>query len=295
MLGLLCDKLVSVTLLALNLLAPVEVHVDRDRAYAPGRGHEADIYRPNAPGPSPVVVFLYGGGWRTGSKADVAYVGAALARRGLVVVIPEYRHVPAVGLWDILADNAAAVAWSIAHASEFGGDPHRVVVAGHSSGAWAAAMLGLDGTWLARAGARPGDLAGIVGLAGPYTTAALTDPQDRQVFSGAGPGMEPINHAAGHHPALLLLTGAEDRDVRPSGTIALANRLRADGDPQQMHIYAGLGHGQIVRSLSFPLSLQAPTADDIARFVTGAQAEPEAAPRPDGTPGAVSSTAAGVP
>ncbi|MCJ2090889.1 alpha/beta hydrolase [Methylobacterium sp. E-005] len=274
MFGLLCDKIVSATLVVLNLLAPVEVHVDADRAYAAGGGHLADIYRPDAPGPSPVMVFLYGGGWRTGSKASVAYVGAAFARRGFVVVIPEFRHFPAASLSDILADNAAAVAWAIGHATEFGGDPHRVVVAGHSSGAWAAAMLGLDATWLKQAGSRPEDLAGIVGLAGPYASAALTDPLDKQVFSGVDPTMQPINHAAGRHPSLLLLTGAEDRDVQPSATVALADRLQAGADPAQTHIYPGLGHGQIVRSLSFPFSGQAPTADDIARFVAGAHTGP---------------------
>ncbi|WP_342109510.1 alpha/beta hydrolase [Methylobacterium sp. SI9] len=274
MLGLLCDKLVSATLLVLNLLAPVEVHVDTNRAYAAGTGHQADVYRPTGPGPSPVLVFLYGGGWRNGSKEDVAYVGAALARKGFVVVIPEYRHFPAASLTDILSDNAAAVAWTIGHASEFGGDPRRVVVAGHSSGAWAAAMLGLDARWLTQAGSSPADLAGIVGLAGPYATSALTDPLDRQVFSGADPALQPINHVASRHPALLLLTGAEDRDVRPSGTVALANRLEDGADPPQTHVYPGLGHGQLVRSLSFPFSVQAPTADDIARFAIGAHAEP---------------------
>ena len=275
MLATLFDKLVGATLVVLNLLAPVEVHVDTNRAYAAGHEHQADIYRPNGSGPSPVLVFLYGGGWRSGSKEDVAYVGAAFARRGFVVVIPEYRHFPAASLSDILADNAAAVAWAIGHASEFGGDPHRVVVAGHSSGAWAAAMLGLDATWLERAGSSPEDLAGIVGLAGPYATSALTDPLDKQVFTGADPAMQPINHAdAGRHPALLLLSGAEDQDVRPTGTIALADRLQASEQPPQTHIYPGLGHGQIVRSLSFPFSAQATTADDIARFAAGARTGP---------------------
>lgn len=274
MLATLIDKLVGATLVVLNLLAPVEVHVDTNRGYAAGSEHQADIYRPNGSGPSPVLIFLYGGGWRTGSKADVAYVGAAFARRGFVVVIPEFRHFPAASLSDILADNAAAVAWVIGHASEFGGDPHRVVVAGHSSGAWAAAMLGLDATWLKRAGSSPEDLAGIVGLAGPYAISALTDPQDKQVFAGADPAMQPINHAAGRHPALLLLTGAEDQDVRPTGTLALADRLKAGEDTPQTHVYPGLGHGQIVRSLSFPFSVQAPTADDIARFAAGVRTGP---------------------
>ncbi len=113
--------------------------------------HVADVYQPNSDGPHPVVVFFYGGGWRTGSKEGVAFLGAALARQGFVTVIPEFRHFPDGSLSDILTDSANAVAWTIAHADTFGGDPKRVVVAGHSSGAWAAAMLGLDGTWLEHA------------------------------------------------------------------------------------------------------------------------------------------------
>lgn len=272
MLSLLSDKIVSMTLLVLNLLAPIEVRVQKGLAYAEGSPHRADVYRSNASGPAPVVVFLYGGGWRNGAKEEVAYVGAALARRGFVAVIPEFRHFPAASLSDILADSAAAVAWTIAHAAEFGGDPHRVVVAGHSSGAWAAAMLGLDGTWLAHAGSSPDALAGIVGLAGPYAVSTLTDPLDEQVFAGADPALQPINHAAGRHPALLLLAGADDRDVKPSGTVALADRLQAAGGHQQMHIYAGLGHAQIAWSLSFPFSLRSTVADDIERFVDGARA-----------------------
>ena len=272
MLSLVSETAVSLTLLILNLLAPVEVQVDKGRAYAAGESHQADIYRPSGPGPHPVVVFLYGGGWRSGSKEDVAYVGAAFARRGFVTVIPEYRHVPAASLPDILNDNAAAVAWTLAHAAEFAGDPHRVVIVGHSSGAWAAAMLGLDAAWLERAGTSPEALAGIVGLSGPYAVAALTDPQDRQVFAGSDRALQPINHAAGPHPAMLLLTGAADRDVKPSGTVALAEKLQRSAGTQQVRIYPGLGHGDMVEALSVPFSLHASVAKDICRFVDAARA-----------------------
>jgi acetyl esterase/lipase len=274
MLSYLYERLVGATLVALNLLAPLEVRVQTDLAYAAGSVHRADVYRPNAEGPHPVLVFLYGGGWRSGSKDDFAYVGAALARRGIVTVIPDYRHVPAASLSDILTDNAAAVAWTIAHAPALGGDPRRVVVAGHSSGAWAAAMLGLDATWLDHAGSSPDALAGIVGLSGPYTVSALTEPQDLQVFAGSDPGLQPINHAAGRHPAVALLTGVADLDVRPSGTFALASRLRAAAAEPEIHVYPGLGHAQTAWAISFPFSLQAPVADDIERFVDGARAGP---------------------
>lgn len=274
MLSLVSEAAVSLTLLILNLLAPLDVRVDKGHAYAAGAFHQADIYRPNAPGPHPVVVFLYGGGWRSGSKEDVAYVGAAFARRGFVTVIPDYRHVPAAGLPDILDDNAAAVAWTLRHATEFAGDPHRVVVVGHSSGAWAAAMLGLDAAWLARAGTSPDALAGVVGLSGPYSVDALTDPRDRQVFAGSDRALQPINHATGPHPAMLLLTGDADRDVRPSGTVALVDKLRRSPGTQRMRIYPGLGHGDMVEALSVPFSLHASVARDVRRFIDAVRAAP---------------------
>lgn len=274
MLSYLGDQIIGLTLAVLNALAPLEVHVQTGVAYAEGTQHRADIYRSTVSGARPVVVFLYGGGWRTGSKNEVAYVGAALARRGFVAVIPEYRHVPAVGLADILADNAAAVAWTLAHAAEFGGDARRVVVAGHSSGAWAAAMLGLDPTWLEHAGSSPTKLAGIVGLAGPYASSALTQPLDRQVFAGSDPTLQPINHAAGQHPAMLLLTGAADLDVNPSGTLALARELQAYDGQQTTKVYDGLGHGQLIHAMSFPFDLSRSVADDVAQFVAAAHADP---------------------
>lgn len=254
----------------LNALAPVSADVERDVAYAPGPSHLADVYRPSTGEGCPVVVFLYGGGWRTGSKEGVASVGAALARNGFVAVVPEYRHFPEVGLPDILADNAAAVAWAIAHAPAFGGDPRRVVVAGHSSGAWAAAMLALDATWLERAGTRPDALAGMIGLAGPYAVSTLTDRADQEVFAGAGPEMEPINDRPERHPPMLLLTGADDADVLPSGTTALADRLRGRGGEAEAHVYAGLGHGEIVEAVSFPFLGRSSVSDDIEHFVRGA-------------------------
>lgn len=263
----LSSKLAHVIVALLNVLAPLGSNIRQNVVYAPGASHQADIYRPGGGAARPVVVFLYGGGWRSGSKEDVAFVGAALARRGFVVVIPEYRHVPMVGLPDILADNAAAVAWTIAHASEFGGDPHRVVVAGHSSGAWAAAMLALDPRWLAQAGVEPSALAGMIGIAGPYAVWSLTEPEDKEVFAGSGPEMEPINLRPSRQPPLLLVAGTADRDVLPSSTSALADHVRGLGGRVESHIYAGLGHDQIVKALSFPFSLWSPVSSDVDRFL----------------------------
>jgi acetyl esterase/lipase len=98
----------------LNALAPTGgVAIRQDVAYRPGaRGH-LDIYQPTrADGRAPVVVFLYGGGWDSGRKADYRFVGAALARRGFVVMAPDYRVYPQVRWPGFLEDSAQAVAWA---------------------------------------------------------------------------------------------------------------------------------------------------------------------------------------
>ncbi len=253
-------------IVVLNYTAPFGLTVQRDLPYAQGAFHQLDVYSLDRSVDRPVIVYLYGGGWRGGSKGRAAYVGGVLARRGFVVVIPEYRHVPQATLPDILADHAAAVGWALAHAGEIGGDPRRVIVMGSSSGAWGAAMLALDPRWLAQAGAKPGDLAGMVGLAGPYLIASLTEQPDRDVFRGTGPEMEPVHHAAGPHPPILLMTGTSDTDVLPIGTATLAKRLRETPGAIETRHYVGLGHEDIVQALVFPFNRHVSVADDIEIF-----------------------------
>ncbi len=164
-----------------------------DIPYAPGPRGKLDVYRPTAAsGPLPIVVFIYGGSWRTGSKGMYPFVAEPLARRGAVVVVPDYRVYPEVTFPAFLQDNAAAVAWAFAHAAAFGADPARVVLLGHSAGAYNVAMLALDPRWLAAAGTDRDRLAGAIGLAGPYHFLPTDDPDVIPVF---GPANTPSERA----------------------------------------------------------------------------------------------------
>ena len=115
--------------------------------------HMLDVYRPTAnAGKAPVIVFFYGGNWVSGQRADYAFVGRALAARGFVVVVPDYRLYPQVRYPDFLDDGAAAVAWAAREIAGHGGDPTHIFVMGHSAGAYNAAMLALDPRWLGQQG-----------------------------------------------------------------------------------------------------------------------------------------------
>ena len=60
---------------------------------------------------APVMMFIYGGGWNDGAKADYAFVGHAFASRGFVTVVPDYRLVPQVRFPDFVDDCALALRW----------------------------------------------------------------------------------------------------------------------------------------------------------------------------------------
>lgn len=256
----------------LNTLQPKGgVSVERDLAYRPGARGMLDIYRPaQADGRAPVVVFLYGGGWDSGTKAMYAFVGNALAQQGLVAVIPDYRLYPEVRWPAFLQDSAEAVAWTKAHAAEHGGDPGRLFLMGHSAGAYNAVALAVDRRWLAAVGMDPRrDLKGVVGLAGPYDFLPLHSEELKVIFGPEAqrPDTQPINHVDGPAPPAFLATDVDDKVVDPGNTARMAAKLRAAGTEVETREYKGVSHALLVGALSLPLRFLTPVFADVARFI----------------------------
>ena len=255
----------------LNGLVPrAGVRVTRNVSYGNFARAQLDIYRPTGTaGDLPIVVFLYGGGWRSGSKDDYPFVATALARRGFITVVPDYRLYPAVQFPDFLQDCAQAVSWTLARAGGLGGDLSRVSVVGHSAGAYNAAMLGLDPSLLGAAGVRRSDLAGVVGIAGPYDFLPITDPDVIPVFASVGDGAacQPVSYVDGRNPPMLLLAGSADETVAPRNAAALASRIQMAGGPVRTILYPGLGHVGIVLAFADPFAWRAPVLDDVVDFL----------------------------
>jgi acetyl esterase/lipase len=238
-----------------------------DRSYGELPRQKLDIYMPiNANRTTPVVIFFYGGNWQTGSKRDYLFVGEALASRGFIAVIPDYRLYPEVRYPAFLEDGAKAVSWTLRHLDEFGGDPGSVQLMGHSAGAYIAAMLALDPGWLGSDRAR---IASAVGLAGPYDFLPLTDPV-LQVIFGTEPDLsrtQPITFADGSAAPLLLVSGLDDTTVRPANSMRLAARVREHGGVAVEKYYPGVGHVALVAAIAAPLRFVAPTLGDVVGFL----------------------------
>jgi acetyl esterase/lipase len=228
-----------------------------------------DVYTPIGARDAPVVVFFYGGRWTRGSVADFRFVGQALASQGFVAVLPAYRHYPAVRFPEFVRDAARAVRWAQVQAAHFGGDPRKLFVMGHSSGAHLAAMLALDPQYLREAGSDRAALRGMVGLAGPYDFLPLTDPDLRDMFGPPErfPLSQPVSFADGDGPPLLLLHGADDRTVRPANTESLAAAVTRARGLVESHVYPGMDHAWIVAALSAPLRGRSDVLERVAAFV----------------------------
>jgi acetyl esterase/lipase len=253
-----------------NALTPKDrasARVARGVAYGPGERLRLDVYGPRAaaPAPRPVIVFLYGGSWNSGRRQAYSFAARALAARGFVVIVPDYRLAPEVRYPDFLRDCAAAVRWTRRHAGEHGGDGERIVLTGHSAGAYNAAMLALDPSLL---GPDRSAVRGLAGLAGPYDFLPLDDASTIAAF-GAWPRpaeTQPVSHAARGAPPALLLHGDGDSRVKPRNSRKLAGLLQAAGGDVRLKLYPGLGHVGILTALAIPFRGQAPVLADVAAF-----------------------------
>lgn len=240
-------------------------------AYGDDPRQKLDVYVPRHALPdAPVVVFFYGGSWNSGAREDYNFVGEALASRGIVAVVADYRLYPQVRYPLFLQDAARAVAWTKAHIREFSGNPQRLYLMGHSSGGYNAAMLALDGDLLAAAGMSPKDLRGWIGLAGPYDFLPIENPAVRPVFfwPDSPPQSQPINHVSRDAPPALLIAASKDDLVNPTrNTGGLAHKLRAAGVPVQDFYYSRPNHITLVATLSRPLRGLAPVLDQVVGFI----------------------------
>jgi arylformamidase len=216
----------------------------------------------------PVVVMIHGGGWRFGDKANEGVVGhkpAWLTDRGFVYVPINYRLTPGASHPSQIEDVAAAVAWVRRHIANFGGDPERIILVGHSAGAHLAALAAMHPEYLPAAGVPHDSIAGVVLIDGAgydlpralstmhssrlreWTEAAFgTDPDGLREAS-------PITHV-GTSPTMppVLLLHTTHRTAPAEQAQALSEAVRNHGGVATVYAVDDKSHLSIMRDLGEP-------------------------------------------
>jgi acetyl esterase/lipase len=256
-----------------NAITPGDSGTDKiatDIAFGSDPRQAIDVYAPEKGSNLPVIVFFYGGSWSSGARGDYEFAARALAAQGFVVVVPDYRLVPQVRYPAFIEDGAAALAWTVANIARYRGDPARIAVSGHSAGAYIAAMLALEPRWLAAHTLPPTSIKALAALAGPFDFAPFKPGGAADQAFGAAPDIaatQPISHARGDAPPLLLMTGDADETVLPRNATALAAKTTGLGGQAKVITYPGIGHIGIILALSKPFRGKAPVVADMTAFL----------------------------
>jgi acetyl esterase/lipase len=261
--------LLSILILALAGCSPLTLvnsiapdhgfEVEQGIYYGQQKRQKLDVYYPEVSrSNAPVIVFFYGGSWRRGDRERYRFVGQALSSQGYLTVIPDYRLYPEVEFPAFVEDGAASIAWIKQNIPQ---SENGIVLIGHSAGAHLAALLALDGRYLyEKKIVSQNSIIGMNGLAGPYAFEPEQYRRFRPIFANAEPAelSQPVSHARGDAPPLLLLHGTDDRIVLPLHSQLLQERMNSeDGRVKRLEL-DGVGHFGIVLALSKPFAHFAP-------------------------------------
>ena len=218
-------------------------------AYGDHPRQTLDLYLPEkSTSPAPLLLWFYGGGWDSGDKAHYAFVASRFTELGYAVAIPDYRLVPEVQFPAFVSDGAQALRRLLDYADQHPATlaPQPLVLAGHSAGAYIAVQLVADPAYLARVGLTRQDIAGIIGLSGPYDFYPYVVGPARAAFGGA-PASEsqPVMQDLSQMPPLLLITGDRDTTVLPLNSVHLAEAAPA----ARLERIAGMSHAGTLLAL----------------------------------------------
>jgi acetyl esterase/lipase len=251
-------------------------YLEKDVAFHPRMSPRLDVYSPPSGTGHPVLFFVHGGSWQDYDKELFAPVAMKLLPEEIVVVIPNYTLYPDAGYEQMAGEVAAALSWTLERIDQYGGDPQRVVVAGHSAGAHLAALAIMDPRFLAAYGRGHAEVCGFVGMSGVYDVQAE---YDHWLARGTFPRVivevmggeenfrqaSPLRHVRRDLPPVLLIHGEKDETVPLGIATEFHAALQAVGATSDLEVYAGLGHADL---LFAALSQEHPRlVTDVASFV----------------------------
>jgi acetyl esterase/lipase len=253
------------------------VKAEMDVPYADGGDeHMLDLYLPDKKGFT-TVVFTFGGGWHTGSRKAVAPIGEKLQALGYGCALPSHRLSPQHKFPAQAEDIAAAFAWVKTNIAARGGDPKRVVLMGHSSGAQLSLLIAADPRYLAKLKLAPADIAAVIGLSAPVDLEPRKDGKGfgNSLMAGRGADVfnrdatimraaSPLNHITKNLPPVLLIVGERDFPMLEGDAKAFVEKATAEKSRATMMAAKNRDHMGVVRAL---LEDKSDVLESVLRFL----------------------------
>jgi len=236
-----------------------------------------DVYRPLTGTNHPVIIYLHGGVEQYATKELFAVVGMKLVTESLVVVIPDYTLYPKANYRQMGHEASAAISWTLTNIKQYGGDPRRVVLVGHSSGAYLGALIWFDAQYLAQYNHTVHELCGFISVAGVYDLLQqyayeqehgqylemLTDligDDLAELTIGS-----PIHYIQPNVPPILLIHGTQDETFPIHQASRFQQALTKVGAPSRLQRYPQAGHTDFLFKAIW--ADQSPFIDDLVDFV----------------------------
>jgi acetyl esterase/lipase len=232
------------------------VAVRKDIPYTEGAPADAakrmlDLYLPKGASNFPVLIFIHGGSWRSGDRSNYPALGSRFAKSGIGVVAPSYRLMPGAPHPAQIEDALAAVDWAIRNIAQYGGDPKRIYVSGHSAGGHLAAYAGLERRFWP-------SLKGVMALSGVYDLTPLAQfPSDK--LDGS-----PMHRVAKGAPPFLIIYCQNDYPALPAEARNFHAAMQTAGNSTELVYVPGKNH---ITEIVDIWQDQDPTAQAMLRFM----------------------------
>jgi len=257
----------------INIISPSNHYGKKtDIAYGEFERQKLDIYIPNyleeVNKNSTVVVYFHGGGWEFGDKKKYKFIASRLTKEGYIVIIPNYRVYPNAVFPAFVEDAALAVAWIKKNLNNYAIHTKNIYLMGHSAGAHIASLLTSDKRYFDRAGVNGEDIAGFIGMAGPYNFLPLTNNKRKKIFpKKLRFNSQPINFVDGIKIPYLLLHGVDDMTVLPRNSKTLAEKILSTNGNVTLKLYEDTNHREIIMPFVPGFRNYTPTLHDIVNFI----------------------------
>lgn len=229
------------------------ITMQTDIAYGSAPREVLDIVFPETPlAGAPLHVFVHGGYWRSGEKADYRIVAAPVLAAGGIAVLVEYDLMPGQRLAALVAQVRRSVLWLQHHAAHLGVDPHRITVSGHSAGAHLASYLAAKGPQETMQPALP-KINGLLLVSGIYELSEIPDSYlkyETEMTKSEAAAWSPLSSVQNAGPNRIVAHGGGETPPFHEQAVSLHQKLVAQGQPSELLQVPTLNHMNIVLDLA---------------------------------------------